>query len=268
MAYLIDDKERFVPTWVAAVKHLQANGRQAKNLVLEINKPTIVTADDQVILARVDQELRKNLEANPKDPDLSINTVAGTIFPQGVYSRHGAPAFYGKFQDLMKRGKKPHTWGTYAMRLMHRVSPGGYILNPLQDVVAKLHKAAHGGKAVKSNYELGMHECYADDDFDMGAAEVPITDPFKDTRDRGIPCLSHLTFKLLDGQVHLTAIYRTHFYCQRALGNLKGLSQLLNFVATEAKIEVGTLTCISTLACLDVKSWSSVKNGNAVVAAL
>lgn len=268
MAYVIDDKERFVPTWVQAVKHLQANGRQVTNLVLEITKPTLVTQADQQILALIDQQLRDNSAAKPKEPDLSINTVAGTIFPQGVYARHAPPEFYGKFQDLMKKGRKPHTWGTYAMRLMHRVSPEGNILNPLENVVEKLHKATHGGKAVKSNYEVGMHQCYTDADFDNEAVEVPITDPFKDTKDRGIPCLSHLTFKLLDGQVHLTAIYRTHYYCQRALGNLKGLSQLLNFVATEAEIEIGTLTCISTLACLDVENWTSTRNGSAVAAAL
>jgi hypothetical protein len=261
MAYVIDDKQRFVPTWAEAVKYLQANGRQATNLVLEITKPTLVTDADQQVLAAVDQQLRQNSAAKPKDPDLTINTVAATIFPQGVYARHKPPQFYGKFKDLMKKGQKPHTWGTYAMRLMHRESSKGHILNPLENVVAKLHKATHGGKAVKSNYEVGMHTCYADADFDAGAAEVPVTDPFRDTRDRGIPCLSHLTFKLLDDKVHLTAIYRTHFYCQRALGNLKGLAQLLNFVAAESEIDIGTLTCISTLACLDLESWTSAKNG-------
>lgn len=261
MAHVIDDKKRFVPTWVESVKYLQANGRQATNLVLEITQPTLVTKADQQVLAAVDQQLRHNSAAKPKDPDLTINTVAGTIFPQGVYARHKPPEFYGKFKDLMKKGQKPHTWGTYAMRLMHRISPTGHILTPLEDVVAKLHKATHGGKAVKSNYEVGMHGCYADADFDDCATEVPITDPFKDTRDRGIPCLSHLTFKLLDDKVHLTAIYRTHFYCQRALGNLKGLAQLLSFVGTEAEIDIGTLTCVSTLARLDLENWTSVKNG-------
>lgn len=268
MAFLIDDQERIVPTWVKAVEYLSSHGRQATNLVLEITDPLSVTEADQQVLAAVDQQLRENSAAKPKAPDLTINTVAGTIFPQGVYARHKPPEFYGKFKDLMARGQKPHTWGTYAMRLMHRVSPKGHILNPLEEVVAKLHKAAHDGKAVKSNYEVGMHGCYADEDFEQAAAEVPITDPFRDTRDRGIPCLSHLTFKLLEDQVHLTAIYRTHYYCQRALGNLKGLAQLLNFVGKEAAIEVGTLTCISTLACLDLDNWTSVKSGAAFLKTL
>lgn len=268
MARVIDDQHRLVPTWVAAVKYLEANKRQATNLVLEMDTPTLVTKADQQVLATVDQQLRKHSAAHPEHPDLTINTVAGTIFPQGVYARHDPPEFYSKFKDLMARGQKPHTWGTYAMRLMHRVSPKGHILNPLQDVVAKLHKATHGGNAVRSNYEVGMHGCYADQDYDAGASEVPITDPFKDTRDRGIPCLSHLTFKLLDERVHLTAIYRTHFYCQRTLGNLKGLAQLLNFVGSEADVEVGTLTCISTLACLDLENWSSVKEGATFVKTL
>lgn len=268
MAKVIDDQHRFVPTWVAAVKYLEANKRQTTNLVLEIDNPTLVTKADQEVLTAVDEQLRTHSAAHPKGPDLTINTVAATIFPQGVYARHSPPAFYDQFKSLMARGQKPHTWGTYAMRLMHRVSPTGDELNPLQDVVAKLHRATHGGKRVKSNYEVGVHGCYADQDGDAGANEVPISDPFKDTRDRGIPCLSHLTFKLLDDRVHLTAIYRTHFYCQRALGNLKGLAQLLNFVGKEANIEVGTLTCISTLARLDLENWSSVSNGTAFLKTL
>ena len=268
MAHLIDDQKRFVPTWLAAVKYLQIHNRGAVNLILEISEPTLVTKEDQQVLAAVDKQLREHSAAHPDQPDLTINTIAGTIFPQGVYRRHATPEFYNKFLALMQKGKRRGTWGTYAMRMMLRVSPGGHSLTPLQNVVAKLHKAAHEGKAFKSNYELGLHECYADADFDDGATELPITDPFKDTRDRNIPCLSHLTFKLIERKVHLTAIYRTHYYCQRALGNLKGLSQLLNFVATEAEVEVGTLTCVSTLAVLDLGSWTSVPNGSAFLSTL
>lgn len=81
-----------------------------------------------------------------------------------------------------------------------------------------------------------------------------------------MPCLSHLSFKLTDREsVDLTAIYRSHHYAARALGNLLGLSQLQAFVAKEANLKVGTLTCISTHAHLDLSSWGGVVKGRALL---
>ncbi len=59
-----------------------------------------------------------------------------------------------------------------------------------------------------------------------------------------------------DGYV-LTAVYRYHYYIQRALGNLIGLAQLLAFVAEEVGVEIGPLVCHSTYAVLDTEGgWS------------
>ena len=65
-------------------------------------------------------------------------------------------------------------------------------------------------------------------------------------------------FKLLpEDKVVLTAIYRYHYYIQRALGNLIGLAQLLAFVAEEVGVEIGPLVCHSTYAVLDTEGgWS------------
>jgi hypothetical protein len=81
--------------------------------------------------------------------------------------------------------------------------------------------------------------------------------------------LSHLTFKLVDRkELELTAIYRSHYYIQRALGNLIGLAQLMRFVALEAGLKVGRLTCISTDAHLDVQNWGGTVIARALVAQL
>jgi thymidylate synthase len=65
-------------------------------------------------------------------------------------------------------------------------------------------------------------------------------------------CLSHLSFKMVGpNRLDLTAMYRSHYYGERALGNLVGLSQLLNFVARESGTEPGTLSCLSTHALID-----------------
>lgn len=88
--------------------------------------------------------------------------------------------------------------------------------------------------------------------------DIPIYSAAADSRRiRGGPCLSHLSFKLLPDRVTLTAIYRYHYYVQRALGNLLGLAQLLVFVAAEVGVEVGQLVCHSTYAALDMDAgWS------------
>jgi hypothetical protein len=83
--------------------------------------------------------------------------------------------------------------------------------------------------------------------------DIPLYRADTDSRRiRGGPCLSHLSFKLMpEGKVMLTAIYRSHYYIQRALGNLLGLAQLLTFVATEVGVDVGSLVCHSTYAVID-----------------
>ena len=85
--------------------------------------------------------------------------------------------------------------------------------------------------------------------------EMTIYDPVRD----GGPvmnrqCLSFLSFKLSEQnprQLHLTALYRNHYYTARLLGNLIGLGRLMRFVAQEVGIVVGQLTVVSTHAEVD-----------------
>jgi hypothetical protein len=51
----------------------------------------------------------------------------------------------------------------------------------------------------------------------------------------------------------LTGVYRSHYYIQRALGNLFGLAHLQHFIAQEAGLQMGPLVCHSTMAQLDLK---------------
>jgi len=48
---------------------------------------------------------------------------------------------------------------------------------------------------------------------------------------------------LLEGRLHMTAVYRNHQFVRRAYGNYLGLGSLLGFVAREAACEVGELMC-------------------------
>ncbi len=268
MAKLFDIEERILPTWRAAARFLDKEpGRTAANVVLEIRNPLAVTVEDRQVMDMIDTVR----------PDLPLRTVAGTIFPQGMYKRHGRPTFYKEFLTLLDIGYKRGTWGTYAERMMRRQSKSGEEINPLEMLVSRLSDAGQPKKGEKitsfaSSYELGITDPEQDLSFlaDVGG-DIPTYDAAQDGRRwLGGPCLSHLSFKRLperDGHaVHLTAIYRSHHYCERGLGNLIGLAQLLLFVATEAKLKPGTLTCVSTHAVLDVAAWGGVDAAHKILA--
>jgi len=264
MAKIFQDGQRIVPTWLGAVNELRKQKSGQRNYLLEIAQPTILTDQDKAVIALVDASLREHR-------DLSVKTVAGTIFPLGMYRRFGRPAFYAEFTQRMKRAQKEHTWGTYALRMMERRgTKPGTVVNPLEQIVQKLLRASSDeGHAYHNNYELGVAE--PADDLGLEepyGCELPTFDVARDgSRVANLPCLSHLSFKMTNkDQVDLTAIYRSHYYCERALGNLIGLSQLLQFVATESKLKVGTLSCLSTHAEDDFRSWGSAAEATKLLA--
>lgn len=271
MAKLFHTHERIVPTWLAAARHLNVQRpRHAKNLLLEIPHPLVLTEEDQAVMAKVDQALAHK--------NLTLRTVAGTIFPIAMYQRYGRPDYYERYKEMLKRGQKANTWGTYAHRMIER--PGkepGTRINPLDYLVNKL--AAEGqpqrrdGRKVSyiATYELSVANPEEDlQPQEDAGGDVPTYDAVFDMREwLGLPCLSHLSFKRVpcdEGYaVDLTAIYRAHHYCARALGNLIGLGQLLSFVAKESGLKVGTLSCLSTHAELDVGEWGGVEATKALL---
>jgi len=72
------------------------------------------------------------------------------------------------------------------------------------------------------------------------------------------PCLCHLSFKLevcgegVPPKIHLTVLYRSHYYVEKALGNFMGLARLLFFVCDQTGFSAGPMTCVSTYAKLDI----------------
>lgn len=246
--------DRIVPAWVAAVRELDTlHYRIARNFVLEITEPSQLIPSDVTMITAVNDKL---LQGND---GIGVYTVAGTIFPNQLYRHFGRPDFYAHYLTTMKRGKVYGTWGTYALRMIQRIHrKTNAAFNPLDIIVEKLIKS-RTGRRIKAAYELGIFDPadLVDGTELPDGFELPLYDPVTDGgRPTNIPCLSHLSFKLQeDGTVDLTAVYRSHFYAQRALGNLIGLSQLQAFVARESGFEQGVLTCVSTQACLDVGAW-------------
>lgn len=214
----------------------------AYNVILDIEQPIAVTSVDQRIVETVDRFLKKN-EADP------LATVAATIFPASDYRRNGVK---GVFEDFPEKTypKLTKNWGTYAGRLLRRGGKDGTTFNPLEVTIKKLRAQKQRKGPLRSIYEVSLIDVMTD---------LPIFDPGLDSkRNQGQPCLAHLSFKLREENgLMLTAMYRNHYYVQRALGNLLGLSQLLFFVARESGLTPKSLVCHSTFARLDTdKGWS------------
>ena len=70
---------------------------------------------------------------------------------------------------------------------------------------------------------------------DIEAALYMHTDLPTDTlRTRGAPCLQYVQFRPFDGdQLELFALYRSHDYFNKVLGNMVGLQRMGKFVASE-----------------------------------
>lgn len=223
-------------TWLAGAKHLQAQGDwEDFNVVLSVKNPRAYEDGDEAIELAVDKLLRSH--------NNSLHTVSETIFPLWLYKKEGPKGVYKTYPDkvfpLIKRdiGNK---WGTYAYRMVRRTGEDG-VFNPLEELVDRMKKQKKKGFQ-KARFELSLSE------------EVPI---YNDEDDKdwyyGGPCLSHLSFKVdhRNKKVHLAVIYRSHYYVEKALGNLLGLARLLTFVAEQVGLDVGELMCVSTFAKLD-----------------
>lgn len=228
--------------WLDGVELLlQQPGDTAFNVVLDIASPLAIDESERAVLAKVDRFLAGHGKNR-------LQTVANTIFPESLYRRYGAKGVFqiypAKVYPVLK---KDNRWGTYVHRMVRRENSAGKVVNPLEKVIAALRTESGGRNSKRSRYELGMTEPFTD---------ISIADPTLPFANQAIggPCLSHLSFKLdpASGQVRLIAFYRSHYYVERALGNLVGLARLLSFVANEVELEPGPLTCISSYAQIDV----------------
>lgn len=219
--------------WREAVRAVDARpGHAAYNVIIDIADPLTGTTLDDPRITVVDNFLRTY--------DKSVETVANTIFPSQLYYRHGAPTFFDVFTErVLKKVRRNCRWsGYYFERMMCVPRAEGEPINQLWDIVTRMKNP---GVRANNKFELSLF------------------DPDRDVDDSpyGGQCLSFLSFKLLPGDpktLTLTAMYRNHFYIEKLLGNIIGLGRLMEFVAHEAGLKVGSLTIISTHAEIDQPS--------------
>jgi len=149
----------------------------------------------------------------------------------------------------------PGDWGRYAYRLVRwPPSEEKPTLNPLKELTEKIKEQRRQTGPKRACYELSLTDT---------AIDLPLYDPRSDKgRIMGGPCLSHLSFKLgPDDTLYLTALYRSHYYVARALGNFLGLAAVQAFVCNEVELSPGSLFCVSTFAKLDTLDKRGGRSG-------
>ena len=216
--------------WREAVRLVDGQpGHSAYNVIIDVTNPLTGATLADARVATVNEFLTGY--------DKSVETVANTIFPAALYHRYGAPAFFDVFRDnVLKKVRRNDRWsGYYFERMIQYPTPSGEPPNQLWDIVKRLRN---------------------DDVRALNKFELSLFDPVRDVDNSpyGGQCLSFISFKIIPGAqktLMLTAMYRNHFYVEKLLGNLVGLGRLMDFVAREAKLKVGSLTVISTHAEID-----------------
>ncbi|MDE2392013.1 MAG: hypothetical protein AB7E55_34435 [Pigmentiphaga sp.] len=216
--------------WREAVRAVNSqSGHSAYNVIIDVLDPISHATLADVRVAVVDGFL--------SDCEKSVETVANTIFPAGLYHRYGAPDFFGVFlNNVLKKVRRNERWsGYYFERMIQYPVPEGESPNQLWGIVERLRN---------------------EDVRALNKFELSLFDPVRDVDNSpyGGQCLSFMSFKVIPGHekmLTLTAMYRNHFYIEKLLGNLIGLGRLMNFVAREAGLKVGPLTVISTHATID-----------------
>lgn len=242
--------------WLKAVKYLLSlkGDYDAFDLILHIETPTVLTEADRLLIETVDEFLVEHGGA-------SVHTVAETIFPKADYERNGRVGVFENYPERMEHihaARSDKRWGCYALRSVRQVDLNGKVFNPLEKIVEKMEVATKNTAC----YELVPGRPLHPDE--VICEDLTYYDPATDRKPfyGRMPCLSLASFKYdrKTGQVRLNASYRSHYYMQRTLGNLMGLSRLQYFVAHEVNAEVGPLTINSTYAKLD-KGKDASKEG-------
>jgi hypothetical protein len=244
MAIFISEKD-VSTAWVMALDALVRNGGDAVNLTVAIADPTTEQDGIRRVLDRFIGERRRA----PRSVEL-VSTAANTLFPSAWYlpDRLGPDAAEHLYE--LERITRPVTRrrnprGTYFERMVAWPGPQNKEFNQLDQAIRRLRSARDRGHGRGHEYEVGLT---------MPADEIaaPVLVAGKDRYTRGFPCLSHLSFSLLNDVVHLLAVYRSHDFISRAYGNYLGLGRVLHFVAHESGFPAGELTCVSASATAEI----------------
>ncbi len=231
--------------WLRAMYHLCGAGGTATNFCVAFNDyseepPIRETLNSFIDTYRAGEQ--------PKSEIYPVSTVANTIFPTAFY-RWGSPRtesrqrLYDLHARAMRVQRRMRDKDNYFNRLVSWPSSDGP-LNQLEALVLKLTREVKATNPKSSCYEVGIE--HPEFDAVTSGGDVRVQSPEHDKRIMGFPCLSHLSFTLVGGELHLTAVYRNQHFIARAYGNYVGLARLVEFVTQESGCIPGEILCVAT----------------------
>lgn len=203
--------------WRACADRLLAEGSHL-NLLVHITSPAHL----------LEPELRE-LDPRSVEPEsMSVFDVATTIFPRQTSRWEMTPNDFAKHYTAIYARLKRRTqsgWGFYFQRLASFGASKAPQLARVVDGLSTWGRNHHGAFVVH---------------FSSAETDRP--------RRRGGPCLQYVQFTPDADTLSLTAVYRSHDYFHKALGNFVGLARLLGYVCRHTGHEVGAINCLSTYA--------------------
>lgn len=248
MAYGMTGKNVSI-AWMEAVEVLlRARNGEMVNLAVTVENPV---EEDTGIRASLDafvEEQRRRTAGIER-----VSTVANTIFPTAFYRASLGTRARDHLYAMERRGRRVsrrrNPSGTYFERFVAWPASGGEF-NQLERAVGRLVAARERSQKRGNAYEFGLVSMSDDETSDD--VTLPVYGPGVDNRIMGFPCLSHISLTLLDGRLHMTALYRNHHFISRAYGNYLGLGRLLSFMARESGWDIGELMCVSSHADAEI----------------
>jgi hypothetical protein len=229
---LITTEESISAAWLSATESLLEAGGDVFTSIVNVTNPALPPTTDAV-RHRLDDFLRKEGLGDTQ-------TVAGTMMPDLAHMSDPTQIYdrYETYIWPVIRRHRQNQRGTYFRRLIYLPirKPDGTVevKNPLDDTIKKMQRQLKGRSPLRCAYELAVYRPSEDAGMQMG-----------------FPCLSHVSFKIDGGQLHLTAFYRNQLYLARMYGNLLGLARILQFAATQTRLNIGQLVCHAGHAQLD-----------------
>lgn len=230
---LVTSEETIGLAWLRATEALLDEGGDAFTSIVHVKCPLAVGTAESSLREQLDRFLGAAKLGDTQ-------TIANTIFPEAT-ARLGAQQLYSRYEERVWpviRRLRQNSRGTYFRRMTRletRGSSGAIeVRNPLADTINKMRVQLKRASPLRCAYELSIYRAEADANIGMG-----------------FPCLSHVSFKLDRGRVHLTAFYRNQLYIGRLYGNLLGLARLQNYIAQQIELDAGELVCHAAHAQID-----------------
>lgn len=220
-------QETVLEAWVAATRHLLGlrEGRTF-NMLIDIEDPDFDPGVDEAIAAVNRFMVEKRGEAWHSLVEPTIER----IFAYQSWKKWGLDGLYNKYPNEIYPDLPKAKWGTYSHRMVRYGN-----MNPLKVLVDKM-------KSELSINRAPMRSCY----------ELPLYWPARDGKLRlGLPCLTHLSFKIDGPQTHMNVMYRSHDYTRMAFSNYIAMMRMIQVIAKETGQAVGNMLIHSSYAFLN-----------------